>query len=106
VLGCLKLEILEREFSSLHLSYKKGIENQYAEEVSKSYPFGMAINQVHNGSVTKNRFLYQTKELNKTMGLYWYDFHARQYDARNSFLKAREGRKANPLSTLNYSLTE
>lgn len=44
------------------------------------YPFGLTINEGESGSILKNKFKYQGKELMDELKLNLYDFTARQYD--------------------------
>ena len=51
--------------------------------VSDYYPFGMlqAGNSTNSGDPTGNKYLYNGKELQEDLGLQWYDYGARMYQA-------------------------
>jgi RHS repeat-associated protein len=53
-------------------------------QVNNYYPFGMRWGQgatFENGAKGNNQYLYNGKELQEDMGLDWYDYGARMYDA-------------------------
>jgi RHS repeat-associated protein len=45
------------------------------------YPFGLTFNSSARSGYTSNKFLYNGKELQEDLGLDWYDYGARMYDA-------------------------
>ena len=82
-MGCLKLHI-NRE-PELRLAYSKKAQKP-SKKRGSYYPFGLqhkGYNNVisANGNSVANRFKYNGKELNEELGLEWYDFSARNYDA-------------------------
>jgi RHS repeat-associated protein len=44
-------------------------------------PFGLAFNSSERSGYTSNKYLYNGKELQEDLGLLWYDYGARMYDA-------------------------
>ncbi len=50
--------------------------------VDDYYPFGMAFNTGTLTGVLTNKYLYNGKELQQELGLDWYDYGARMYDAQ------------------------
>ncbi len=53
---------------------KDNVSNDY-------YPFGLTFNEYQNQGEEENNFLYNGKELQTELGLDWYDYGARMYDA-------------------------
>ncbi|MFW5761644.1 MAG: RHS repeat-associated core domain-containing protein [Cyclobacteriaceae bacterium] len=51
--------------------------------LSDYYPFGMlqAGNSTNSGDPVGNKYLYNGKELEEDLGLQWYDYGARMYQA-------------------------
>lgn len=49
--------------------------------VDDYYPFGMAFNTGTLAGALTNKYLYNGKELQQELGLDWYDYGARMYDA-------------------------
>src|SRR5690606_12081339 len=45
------------------------------------YPFGMTFNSYRRENIVANKYLYHVKELQNELGLDWYDYGARMYDA-------------------------
>ncbi len=45
------------------------------------YPFGLTFNEYQNQGEQGNDFLYNGKELQTDLGLDWFDYGARMYDA-------------------------
>ena len=45
------------------------------------YPFGLSFNSFQDTTETKQKFLYNGKELQTDLNLDWYDYGARMYDA-------------------------
>lgn len=50
-------------------------------EETHYYPFGMALEGLSAAPVTTNAYKYNGKELSEDLGLGWYDYGARWYDA-------------------------
>ena len=50
--------------------------------VDDYYPFGMAFNTGTLAGALTNKYLYNGKELQQELGLDWYDYGARMYDAQ------------------------
>ncbi|MEP5339990.1 MAG: RHS repeat-associated core domain-containing protein, partial [Algibacter sp.] len=50
-------------------------------EENNYYPFGLKHKGYNNAPVTNHPYKYSGKELNEELGLDWYDFGARNYDA-------------------------
>ena len=46
------------------------------------YPFGMSFSMAMDQTVGENKYLYNGKELQNELGLDWYDYGARMYDAQ------------------------
>ena len=49
------------------------------EQINHYYPYGALIGNISTNPDMQN-YKYSGKELNRSFGLDWYDFHARQYD--------------------------
>ena len=50
-------------------------------QINHYYPFGLNMEGNWNGGVGKNKYQYNSKELNSDFGLEWNDYGARFYDA-------------------------
>ncbi|AUP80095.1 DUF6443 domain-containing protein [Flavivirga eckloniae] len=71
---------------NVRLSYKDSDNDGVAEtseilEENNYYPFGLRHKGYNNNPVTNHPYKYNGKELNEELGLNWYDFGARNYDA-------------------------
>ncbi|MEZ5045776.1 MAG: RHS repeat-associated core domain-containing protein [Chitinophagaceae bacterium] len=62
-------------FDNLYIQFTRGI----LKEENHYYPYGMNL-KISSQPGTSNNTLYQSKELNRTESLNWYNFDARQYD--------------------------
>ena len=51
------------------------------QEENNYYPFGLKHKGYNNGIITEHPYKYNGKELNQELGLDWYDYGARNYDA-------------------------
>ena len=82
-MGCLKLHI--EPTSNLRVIHRKKIQKP-SKKMGSYYPFGLEHKGYNNvvsssGNSTAQKYRYNGKELNDELGLNWYDFGARNYDA-------------------------
>jgi len=71
---------------NVRLSYKDSNNNGSVTtseilEENNYYPFGLKHKGYNSNPLTNHKYKYQGKELNEELGLNWYDFGARNYDA-------------------------
>lgn len=78
-MGCLKLHI--DTVPNLRLSYSKK-EIKPLKNRGSYYPFGLKHKGYNDNPVTNHLYKYNnSKELIEELGLNWYDYGARNYDA-------------------------
>ena len=69
---------------NIRLSYKNvgsaSIPNLQIQEENNYYPFGLR-HKGYNNLISEHPYKYNGKELNEELGLNWYDYGARNYDA-------------------------
>lgn len=58
----------------------KIVHHTAVEQSDDYYPFGLTFNSYSRESSLANLYLYNSKELEIDLDLYWYDYQARQYD--------------------------
>jgi len=70
---------------NIRLSYKNtgstGSPTLQIQEENNYYPFGLKHKGYNNNIVSEHPYKFNGKELNEELGLDWYDFGARNYDA-------------------------
>jgi RHS repeat-associated protein len=83
-MGCLKIPY-QREGIGNYPALKICGDIEEKERIQKKrndyYPFGLTFNSSARSGYTSNKFLYNGKELQEDLGLDWYDYGARMYDA-------------------------